>query len=388
MIVNFEFLDNEPLENVITSMNYGIDKTVFFGYADTIEKHKGLTSDFLHKYCGVKKVSFVTVPSDDLHAVLGAMHRRVAREKASGNRVFFDVTGGEDMILVAFGMIAREFSSPIHMFDVESGALTEYAPDGVAPLSAEAPVRRIPLTVDMYVRLHGGIINTKMHKEAKNALDLDFVIDVNEIYRISLRYRTVWNSFSEFLRSKLTPVSADLKVSKKFGTLNKSFPDDAGKKKLAKYEEILKALEKYGIVTDFSDGNGRLSFTYKNQRIKECLWDGGSVLELHTCLQEARQSSEAMVSVHLDWDGVVKGQGSDVLNEIDVLSVKGNVISFISCKSGKMKREQILHALYELDTVARRFGGKYAKKVFVTSYAIPEVHLRRAAEMGIEVRMT
>ena len=43
-------------------------------------------------------------------------------------------------------------------------------------------------------------------------------------------------------------------------------------------------------------------------------------------------------------------------------------------------------ALYELETVAKRFGGKYAKKVVATAQPISPGHLQRAKEMGIEVR--
>ena len=54
MIVNIEFLDNEPIENVISSLHFKIDKTIFFGFADVIEEKKEVTKNFLKKYCGVR----------------------------------------------------------------------------------------------------------------------------------------------------------------------------------------------------------------------------------------------------------------------------------------------------------------------------------------------
>ena len=63
-----------------------------------------------------------------------------------------------------------------------------------------------------------------------------------------------------------------------------------------------------------------------------------------------------------------------------------NILTFISCKSGNMSSQQTLHALYELETVAGRFGGKYSRKVLVTVKDIGEVYAERAEEMGIEVR--
>ena len=78
--------------------------------------------------------------------------------------------------------------------------------------------------------------------------------------------------------------------------------------------------------------------------------------------------------------------GKDVLNEIDVLSLKGKVVLFISCKTGKMGQQQALHAFYELQTVADRFGDKYSKKVLVTARPLGDVYMERVGEMGIEVR--
>ena len=44
-------------------------------------------------------------------------------------------------------------------------------------------------------------------------------------------------------------------------------------------------------------------------------------------------------------------------------------------------------ALYELETVANRFGGKYARKILATAQPLSQGHMRRAEEMGIEVRV-
>ena len=44
-------------------------------------------------------------------------------------------------------------------------------------------------------------------------------------------------------------------------------------------------------------------------------------------------------------------------------------------------------ALYELETVAERFGGKYAKKVIAAPQGLNDTHSLRAKEMGIEIRV-
>ena len=51
----------------------------------------------------------------------------------------------------------------------------------------------------------------------------------------------------------------------------------------------------------------------------------------------------------------------DTVNEIDVILMRDAIPTFISCKSGKVGSV----ALHELQTVTRRFGGKYAIKVLI-----------------------
>jgi|GEM_PF-5841886 len=38
MVVNFEFLGNEPIENVVTCLNYAVDKVIYFGYSEAIRE--------------------------------------------------------------------------------------------------------------------------------------------------------------------------------------------------------------------------------------------------------------------------------------------------------------------------------------------------------------
>ena len=66
-------------------------------------------------------------------------------------------------------------------------------------------------------------------------------------------------------------------------------------------------------------------------------------------------------------------------NEIDVIALEGYTPIFISCKNGNVDKM----AFYELDTVAKRFGGKYVKKEFSTGSEMNESSACRAKEMNI-----
>ena len=50
-----------------------------------------------------------------------------------------------------------------------------------------------------------------------------------------------------------------------------------------------------------------------------------------------------------------------------------------------MNEGQALVPMYELQTIATRFGGKYARKVLATVQPIQGVYVERAKELGIEL---
>ncbi|MBO5666067.1 MAG: hypothetical protein J6S45_01315, partial [Firmicutes bacterium] len=100
MIVNFEFFDENPIENVITSLNYRVGKTIFFGYDSVTEDQKRTVRRFLQDVCAVKEVQFCTVSETNLDSIIDQITQRVHKEQESGNQVFFDLTGGESLLLV------------------------------------------------------------------------------------------------------------------------------------------------------------------------------------------------------------------------------------------------------------------------------------------------
>ena len=368
-------------------MHFKIDKVVFFGYHETVEKHKKHTEEFLKQYCGVKTVVFHSLSSHDLQSVLNTLRKQVEYEKGQKNRVYVDITGGESLILAAMGMLSKECRIPMHMVDIYADRVIELDYCGQAGISQELEARRIPMTLDLMIRMQGGVINGDLQKRIKKDEEAEFTEDTERIYEVANRYWTYWNPFSAFLRSVMMPTEG-LCVSRRTQTvMNGLLESNTKLRTLTKFNEIIDRLADAGILLNVSRSDGHYKLEYKNEELMTCLMDGGTILELHTCKVEKERNDEALAGVHLDWDGIIHEQrGVDVLNEIDVLSLSGNILTFISCKSGNMGSQQTLHALYELETVAGRFGGKYSRKVLVTVKDIGEVYAERAEEMGIEVR--
>lgn len=382
MIVNFEFLDQEPIENIITCLHYKIEKVVFFGGKKIIIEKKKSMERFLKKYCNVGQVEFLEISDTDLSDVVEVMRNAINKELEQKNECYFDVTGGEGQALLAFGILYRELQVPMHMYDVVKDELLEFDKDYTERISKNAPSQRVEINLDKLIEMHGGVISYKHNKSYKEQHDASDMSDIQKLWKINQRYEREWNQFAMFLARYAQDmvvdmsadiVSADMKTRRSIGSAKK-------------LNQILDACGDAGMLQNVMHESGRYSFTYKNEFVRSCMCDSGSVLEQYTYMQEQDNPGnvDCRVGVHIDWDGVLHmEQGKDVLNEIDVLSMYGNVPVFISCKGGSVDQ----NALYELDAVASRFGGKYAKKVLVLSKELSHGHALRAREMGIEVRV-
>ncbi len=387
MIVNYEFLSVEPLNNVITCMHYAVDKVVFFGYERLVERTGKLTETFLKKHCGVKEVSFIVLPKEDFPGIRRGIRTAITIEAIKGHELYFDITGGDSLILVAFGQLSEEFGVSMHMYNVAKDALVEFDDGSGRRLSNDVERRDLKMNLDRMIELRGGRINYKLQKQIKQDSDPQFREDVDAIFDAAKAEWEVWNPFSEFLRSNMIP-DETLTVVRKTETIAAELKRFGGRlKTIDKLNDLIDALAAKGILLDVVHDEKTYRFRFKNEAVKDCIWESGSILEMNVYGHEKEISDDCRVGVHLDWDGVVGSRtGTDVLNEIDVLTLKGNIMTFISCKSGKMDSKQSLHALYELDAVAGRFGGRYARKVLVSAQPLSEVYLARASEMGIEVR--
>jgi len=391
MYTNIEFLDTEPIENVITALHFKVDKTIFIGYQDVIDEYKQQTEEFLKEYCGISQVDFVSVSRTNLQEVLTAISKEIKKEKNAGNQVFFDITGGEGLVLVAFGMLASEHRLPIHQYDVETDERLELNIMDVKPIGAypEIEKKKVELDLDTYIRMQGAIIKKKEINEAMDTNNPAFMKKVEGLWKVLCAYKDKWNVYAEVLSNtfKTENLYADAILESRKGLDLNDFQT---------YMERLRdvgAIQKYRSTELQKNSKNqqesvRISFFFDSEDIKHCLIKGGNTLELHTYQMMKHSSYDCRQSVKIDWDGIVHKQwGVDVFNEIDVLSIQGNVPTFISCKGGKMEGGQALGPLYELETVATRFGGKYARKVLAVTKPLAHVYELRAKEMGIEVRV-
>ena len=388
MNVNIEFFDVEPLENLITCINFKMDKVIFFGHSDVMTPERMEdTRRALKNICQVVDVEFFVVSQRSLQKVLDLMEKEIQKEMKSGSKCFFDLSGGEDLVLVAMGMLATQYKVPLHKFGLpenELYLLTKW--EQVARIDEVVEPRHMELTLDDIIALHGGVINYRQQKDVKSNLqDKEFEAAVKVMWEIANDSQKKWNGLSSVFKecTKYEDENQRVRVSvKAMRQALKRIPDIISIKELSNY---LNRLGNQGILDRISVDDEFIKFSYSSSIIRDCLLDAGCLLELHTYYErvESGKYSDCRVGVHIDWDGDINGREIDVENEIDVMLLEGLTPVFISCKNGRVNQM----ALYELDAVASRFGGKYVRKELCATQEITHGYCKRAEEMHIIINM-
>ncbi len=374
MNVDIEFFSEDAIENIATCLEYKIDKIVFIGYHEPMNTAR--TRNFaglIKNIIGVQFVEFIEVSHHDLDDIVQKLEDIVTREKKQKNKCYFDLTGGDDLILVAAGIVATRELITMHQLDLYTGELREYSLKKKLDSLTYIKKDKIRLSLSQYMKFRGTCINTRMHKVFKSHFNnKEFVSDIKSLWKICRRYKKYWNIYGKFFRNN-ADMPIDSKVSSPYAHTDK----------VDNVLELLKELENIGILSEVSMDNECFRFKYKNQDMKDCLCDSGSILELYSFLiaSECDFFDSYDIGVHLDWDGIINGWLPDVTNEVDVLLLKDNIPTFISCKNGRVDKD----ALYELDTIANKFGGKYSKRIILSPQSNDETLNERAREMGITI---
>ncbi len=384
MNVNFEFFDKEPLENLITCLNYKMDKVIFFGQSDLMnQKRIQVTRDSLKNICGIEDVKFIELSKSNLYRVIEVLEKEILIEKHRGSNCFFDLTGGEGLMLVAMGILSTRLETPMHQYDVwkeELYVLNDREFPGIDELVEK---RKINLTLDNIIAMWGGSINYRQQKVVKSQMENPaFKADFEKLWNIAGRDSRKWNGFSGMLKKLLNREDEEMNVLASRKEFQKAV-QQSGSITIKQAEIMLHQLGDAGILEEVWSSEEAIGFRYKDSIMRECMMDAGCALELHSYYEKIADErfSDVRVGVHIDWDGDMSGSELDVENEIDVLALEGNVPVFASCKNGKVNQM----ALYELETVARRFGGRYVRREMIAGQKMTEGYEVRAEEMGIKI---
>ena len=390
-----EFFDGVSICNMASCFMLKPEKIIFIGENKPMRKQEEAYRRLIKSRGLNITLDYRPINRNSVDQIVSVLENIVETE---GNCTF-DLTGGEDLVLVSMGIVFAKYRGTgklqMHRINVNTGKIYDCDSDGLLP-QADFPT----LSVRENVMLYGGCVVPYNGKKGTYnwILDDEFKSDLKNMWSICKKNPGLWNSQTGTLdyMAEKSNAGAALSVS-----VCKSDVEALMKKKKKKYAWVpglMKAFDRCGLITDFADSDDDVSFTFKNEQIKQCLTKEGLLLELMVLIfaKAAEEKdgtpkfNDVVNGVYIDWDADIhdiRDDEKDTENEVDIILMKGYIPVFVSCKNGYFDETE----LYKLNTVAQKFGGPYAKKVLVASYYgknNEDSHRyfeQRAEDMGIDL---
>ncbi|MBQ8058121.1 MAG: DUF1887 family protein [Ruminococcus sp.] len=391
-----ELFDKNPPENICACLVSTPDRVILIGdNIKTLCTHKKRYEDFFLKRG--KEIEFIpkAVNKNSLVKIVDLLCEIVE----TYDDCVFDLTGGDELMLVAVGIVFhqyRDMNIQMHRFNLRTNKIYDCDNDGTV-----IDIENIPeLTVEEYISLFGGKVSYENDSKIGTHL-WDFTDafrdDIDAMWEICRHNPREWNTQIAVFKAAQGLRVHDDNPYKTIAPIDKltSLLMSTGYNYIYN-SRIINSLIYYGLITFDNSDKDTLSITYKNEQVRECLTKEGLILELEVTLaaMEAKDKhgdyvyTDVLNGVHIDWDGEIHESDDiyDIENEVDVIMTHNMVPVFVSCKNGKVEIDE----LYKLDTVATKFGGKYARKVLVATALGKEstfsLHLsQRAKDMGIRI---
>jgi hypothetical protein len=269
------------------------------------------------------------------------------------------------MFLIAFGYVSARHSVSTLRIDPYTGVEMDFS-TGESPVTSQTSVS---ISVSENIVLHGGTLRPPLVNWDFDEL---FREEIQAIWGVAKRLGHNWNKYCSIIEEVV-----------------KNYPEDAEhvfrlpKAALKDAVQLLQQLKDRGMMDFYRSEKNQVIFRFANRQIREVVTKTGNILELHVydvATSDNTKFTDAVIGAMIDWNGdrndkneknekkppltEIKYDNStniDTVNEIDVILMRDAIPTFISCKSGKVGSV----ALHELQTVTRRFGGKYAIKVLI-----------------------
>ena len=385
--VYVEFFSDEALENVMCLLQYKPGRIIYLGHKSTMltRKMESLT-DFAKLKSPETELEFKEVPRDNLEKCIDAINDIVERFPDA----YYELTGGGEMLLIAFGFVSASKNLKTLRIDPYTGLEVDMLP-GSKPTQHHDNLR---ITVKENIILHGGTLTRQTGNYSTWSFTDEFKEDIRQIWDIARRIQHKWNRYCSVIEDVIKANPCD---ESGYYTLPKS--------SLGEAVWLIDSLEKIDMIRDYGQDTKRVHFRFKSDSIKHIVTKTGNILELHVYEVASRNPkifTDEIIGAMIDWNGdktedekiEYKNQYEkymnatyDTINEIDVILMRSCVPIFISCKSGKASS----NSLHELETVTKRFGGKYACKALAmampcdSSSSGTSFFKQRAKEMHIWV---
>lgn len=360
-----EFYDEEYLENTVALLNHRYSGVTYVYFASRREPDQ-LTRNTLEAFIRTRwniGTSFLAVGRESVDCAIEAFEKLTREERCD-----FDLTGGPAVFAAAAGAVAGRFperSIGLHGYDPATGRCTFRHPEHQIRREEKSP----QLTVSEVMSLQQ-IEILDAHRPIRYDLEKEGMgREILRLWEVVRNYLRAWNNLC---------VTA---TRREGAQLWKRMPKGQWKT----CEPLLRAMEREGLLSGLAVEQGQevvVSYRQETPACTDVLYEkGGNLLELLTYLALERSGGfeDCCTGVMLDWAAEQKPTSGNPFNEIDVLGVRNSVPYLISCKNAQVKND----FLYEILTMTRHFGGRYAVPVLVTTAWCTDAVRARAREMGV-----
>lgn len=364
-----EIYDEEPIFNVHAAAQFAPRNVVFIGTRKL--KNKRVKNSIISCLRALSLDSKCFFYSTDMMSLDSVLCELTGIIDTFGDCAV-DITGGNEVALVASGMLAKERGVPLFRFDRYSGT---YKSIFNCPM-ADGVTAHPDFSVDAMLAMAGAVMKSHGHLSV-DELDRETEDDIFKVWSIYKDHHRGWHKSVAYLQQISKNLEGDaLHVSAPavvYGAERISGADKA----------VMDKLCEAGMIKNYKNDGRRISFDYKSTLIRSCLCDAGICLELYVFAAAKRAGiyNDVRISVVIDWDGDLDAR-INTINEIDVMVMSGFVPLFISCKSGAPN----VTALNEIKTLAAKFGGEFARAVLVTMSDVrgkDKYLATRAEDMGV-----
>ena len=377
-----ECFDAIPLCNAAACLRLQPEKLIFLGDMEVMEAQIHLYRALFARRAQGTQVELHHVRMDDPGDILRILREVIDQE----DECVIDVTGGEEQLLMAVGAVTmgpegKKIS--VQKLDRRGGMMQDC--DGDGRVITGQPVE---LTAQELIGLHGGTVYPQSQQPAGHYTPED----LRGLWELVCQDSRSWNKAISFLNEFEKRDESGMEVSLPLDQIAGSIRDFEEKEAVVR--DLLEKLDRCGVIVDRSSA-AALRYEYRDPMLHSCVKKAGNILEIKTLLearaltQDGRPFfSDCQMGVTIDWDGVVYAPEKHIpetRNEIDVLAVRGMTPLFISCKNGDIGDDE----LYKLNTVAERFGSRYARKMLIATELerkgpmSVKSYIQRAKDMGI-----
>ena len=129
ILTAIEFFDRTPVDNIISSLTTVPEKIIFLGDSKEMRKFESVHRSFLKKRNINIQLESCPIRRNNLNDIVGKLSEIVETE----DECVFDVTGGEDLALVAMGIVYQKYRDKniqMQRLNIRNGVVSDCDNDG------------------------------------------------------------------------------------------------------------------------------------------------------------------------------------------------------------------------------------------------------------------